>query len=138
MAYSKKEKEKILNEVFERMAEGESLRSVLRSDNMPHANTFYEWIDDDEEKSEQYARAIELRTDYYADEILQISDAHNADVTVSEDGSVQINGQVIQRSKLQVDTRKWLMGKLNAPKYGDKSTTVLEGGSKPIQIDFTD
>ena len=138
MAYSPEERTNIVNIICDRMAEGESLRTILLDKKMPDAKTFYKWIDEDEEKLQQYARAIELRADFYADEILEISDMQNADAYLTEDGRTQIDGQAIQRSKLQVDTRKWLMGKLQPKKYGDKNTTVLEGGDKPIQIDFTD
>jgi hypothetical protein len=37
------------------------------------------------------------------------------------------NGVAVQRSRLMVDTRKWLMSKLAAKKYGDKVQTEISG-----------
>lgn len=138
MAYSNKQKEEIFNTICKEMAEGKSLRSILQRKSMPDTHTFYKWIDEDEEKLQRYARASEERTDFYADEILEIADNQNADVYVDDEGNVKVDGQIVQRAKLQIDTRKWLMAKLQPKKYGDKNTTVIEGGDKPIEISFED
>ena len=93
------------------------------------AVTFYEWIDNDEAKSKQYARACEARAETIVDEIIDLADTSNADMYLDDNGNAQIDGAAIQRSKLQVDTRKWLVGKLNPKKYGDK-VDVTSGGDK--------
>ena len=38
------------------------------------------------------------------------------------------------RSRLRVDTRKWALSKLAPKKYGDKVTSVLEGGERPVEF----
>ena len=38
-----------------------------------------------------------------------------------------VNGEAIQRSRLRVDARKWLLSKLAPKKYGDKIETTLQG-----------
>lgn len=135
MAYSIEE----INEMFERIIkgiaeDGEPLRSVLNRHSMPSAKTFYEWIDGDDEKRKQYARACEERADSIFEEILEIADESNADISISDEGKIIVNGENIQRSKLKVDTRKWMLGKMNPKKYGEKNTTILEGGEKPVQV----
>ena len=140
MAYSEAEKEKIFNEICSLISvDGLSLRKALIKQEM-NSTTFYSWIDTDESgnKALHYARACEDRTEMLADEILEISDEQNADTYQDDEGNTITDGSAIQRSKLKVDTRKWLMSKMNPKKYSDKNTTILEGGDKPIEISFED
>lgn len=128
MAYSAEERESKLTEIFKKIENGLSLRKALIEVHIP-AVTFYEWIDKDDEKAKQYARACELRAETIVDEILDLADQSNADAYVDDEGNTHIDGAAIQRSRLQVDTRKWLVGKLNPKKYGDK-IDVTTGGDK--------
>jgi hypothetical protein len=83
------------------------------------------------EFSDQYARAREAQADSWADDIIQISDDGENDTYKDEDGHERTNQDVIARSRLRVDTRKWLMARMAPKKYGDKITqehTGAEGG----------
>ena len=85
----------------------------------------------------QYTRAREIGYHAMADETLEISDdAHNDWMARhgEDDAGWQTNGENIQRSRLRVDTRKWLLSKALPKIYGDKVTQVHEGGDKPIQV----
>jgi hypothetical protein len=124
MAYSKEEIEKTFDEICLRIEEGESLRSVLRSEGMPSSQTFYIWIDSEESKSKQYARATSKRADAMFEDILDIADDSTNDYIETDIGdgvTVQkLNSEHIQRSRLRVDARKWALSKMNPKKYGDK------------------
>ncbi len=136
MAYTKKQIETIFSEICDKISkEGLSLRKVLALKDMPDAVTFYKWIDSSKSKIKRYARACELRADFFADEILEISDTQNIDAYLDDDGKIVIDGATVQRSKLKVDTRKWLMGKTSPKKYGDKvDLTVGLEDMKPLEI----
>jgi hypothetical protein len=67
----------------------------------------------------QYARAREAQADFLAEEILQIADDGENDTYATENGPA-VNHDVVQRSRLRVDARKWLASKLAPKKYGDK------------------
>lgn len=46
-----------------------------------------------------------------------------------------VDGDHIQRSRLRVDTRKWLLSKVLPKVYGDKSTTTHTGpDGGPVQF----
>jgi hypothetical protein len=66
-----------------------------------------------------------------AEDILDIADDGTNDwiEREREDGSTfeVINNEVIQRSKLRVETRKWLMAKTKPKKYGDKLDLTSAG-----------
>mgnify|MGYP001044444487 CR=1 FL=1 len=124
MAYSDKQKKGIVDFVCNEIAEGKSLRSVLaNNDNMPARNTFLEWIENDKNKANQYARAMQLRQESIFEDILNIADNQEEDVLINEDGISVTNHNVIQRARLRVDSRKWMLGKMNPKKYGDKLET---------------
>lgn len=109
-----------------RLTEGESLRGICRDEEMPAASTVFKWLADRKEFSEQYARAREAQADHMAEEILQIADDGSNDTYQTENGEA-VNHDVIARSRLRVDARKWLAAKMAPKKYGDKVTTELTG-----------
>jgi hypothetical protein len=134
MAYNTEDKEKIFNSIFETIENGKSLRFAL-SEIPLSSKTFYEWIENDEEKVKQYARVTELRAEALLDEMFDIVDDTSRDLKVTEQGEIP-NNEVIQRSRLRYDARKWLVSKLNPKKYGDK--TIHSGDEdNPIQTKTT-
>ena len=133
MAYSQEEIEFCFSSICTRIGKGEALRNILKDSEMPVSQTFYKWLDSDKNKSIQYARATELRADNIFEDIIDIADDNRKDLQTDKDGNERTNSDVIQRSRLMVDARKWYLSKLNPKKYGDKIETTLEGGEKPIQ-----
>ena len=73
MAYSQEEKEQIFNTIFDLIENGKSLRYALKNVSLS-SKTFYEWIDEDDEKVKQYARVTELRAEALLDEMFDIVD----------------------------------------------------------------
>ena len=129
MAYSKEDIDKIFNYVCSEIKKERSLRNVLKDDGMPSTSTFYEWLDNDDVKSKQYARATSVRADIIFDDILSIADENTNDTYINDNGIEVVNNDVIQRSRLRIDSRKWVLSKLNPKKYGDK-TDITSGGEK--------
>lgn len=127
MAYSKKEIEDIFNSICKRIEEGESLRAVLKDEEMPSSRTFYKWLDEDELKVKQYARACEKRSDVIFEDLINIADNTGKDLIVLPDGREVVDNAVIARDRLRVDTRKWMLAKMNPKKYGDKTEVEHSG-----------
>lgn len=97
---------------------------------MPAQSTIMAWLDGSRpEFSEQYARAREAQADKLAEEALQIADDGRSDTYLDAEGNERTDTEVIQRSKLRVDTRKWLASKMAPKKYGDK---VAIGGADDL------
>lgn len=121
--YSQQQKDEIIDDICNEIQTGKSLRSVLKNEGMPNTQAFYDWIDSDAEKSKQYVRACEARADSIFEDILDIADDSTNDTQFIDIGDVEIektNQENIQRSRLRVDARKWMLGKMNPKKYGDK------------------
>lgn len=121
----------LVTAICQRIAEGESLRAICRDEKMPACSTVFRWLAERTEFQEQYARATSARADMFAEEIIEISDDGSNDYMErkNSDGSSYevVNTEVINRSRLRVDTRKWLMSKMAPKKYGDKITAEHSG-----------
>jgi len=117
----------IANEICERLAKGESLRSITgagRDDFMPSETTVRRWLagneDWNEEFRRQYARAREDQADYKFEEAWEIA--------------TKATPETVAVARLQVDVVKWQAGKLAPKKYGDKIAHVGGGeGDEPIK-----
>lgn len=81
---------------------------------------FYKMLAASPEKAKRYALACEARSDAIFEDILDIADDSSADKYEAEDGTERTDTEAIQRSKLRVDARKWMLSKLAPKKYGDK------------------
>lgn len=107
-----------------RLGLGESLREICRDDDMPDKSTVMRWLAQHPEFRDQYACAREAQADYFAEEIIEISDDGTNDwmERKNSDGTTYEveNREVLNRSRLRVDTRKWLMARMAPKKYGDK------------------
>ena len=120
--------DEVAAEICARLAEGNSLRSICRDDDMPGLSTVFQWLKAQDGFADQYARAREAQADSLFDEILEIADDARNDWMErggDDDAGWLANGEHIQRSKLRIDARKWMAGKLRPKVYGDKS--VIEG-----------
>ena len=120
--------QKIATQICKGLHEGRSLRDICSAKDMPGTTTVYQWLADKQEFQDQYTRARARGMDAMAEEILDIAD--NTDDDWEEDpdtGELKLNKEYVQQRRLRIDTRKWLMGKLQPKKYGDRVTTEHTG-----------
>ena len=132
----KYDRKKVMTLICDRIAEGQSLRTISSEASMPAVKVVLEWIQGDEELRNQYVRAREQQADYIAAEIIEIADNSGKDVIVGADGIKRVDHENINRDRLRVDARKWYAGKLAPKKYGDKVTnehTGANGGAIKIE-----
>lgn len=123
------------SEFCRRVSGGRMVRDVCNDPDMPAAPTFYRWLETYDEFRKQYALAKEIQADAMAADILKISDTVDADNVCDEYGNIKPNHEWIARSKLRVDSRKWLLSKMLPKKYGDKvEQTIVGDAEKPLQI----
>lgn len=123
--------EKICAAICEAVADGLTVTEICSQDGMPARSTVFKWLAENKSFSDQYARAKEVQMDRMADEILEIADDATNDWMQRKSGDGEsieaVNGEHIQRSRLRVDTRKWLMSKLAPKKYGDRQQVEHSG-----------
>jgi hypothetical protein len=111
--------EAIARAVCDRIAAGESLRSICDGgEDIPCERTIYRWLAASEDFSQEYARARKTWADAQIEEVIAI--ARNTELKPDD-------------KRVQIDTLKWAMGKLNG-KYSDKLKHVGgDEGDAPIR-----
>ena len=120
--------------ICEHIAAGKSLRTIAALDGMPAQSTIMVWLDGKHpDFTEQYARAREAQADKLAEEILSIADDGRSDTYLDAEGNEKTDSEVIQRSKLRVEARKWLASKMAPKKYGDKMAIGGADDLGPVQ-----
>lgn len=125
--------QELADRICSELADGLSMRTICKADDMPDKSTVFRWIRTNEEFRNQYTRAKEESADALTDEMLDIADDASNDWMERDDGRLDYNGDHIQRSRLRIETRKWIASKLKPKKYGDKVTH--EGNDeKPIVL----
>lgn len=120
MAY---DKEKIFPLILSEIEEGNSLRSILKRDGMPNRNTFFTWLDESKEKSNQYARSVDFRTELKFESI----EADYMEEPQRDAETGKIDTGWVQLQRLKIDAKKWELGKLKPKKYGDKLDVTSDG-----------
>ena len=115
---------KLFDEILFDIAErGYSWRKALKDEKgntRMSSQTFQKILMTDEVRSKQYARACEMRADVIADEIMEIADNVGGDMITLKDGREVVDNAVVNRDRLRVDSRKWLLAKLQPKKYGER------------------
>lgn len=116
------------DEVCVRLALGENLRDVLgagRPHYLPSKEAFLRWIfrDGDEHIRENYFLARQMRSELYADEVVEIAD--QAQYLGGKDNAKA------QGLKLMVDARKWAAAKMQPKVYGEE-----KGGNQGLSINI--
>ena len=98
--------QELFDAICDRIANGESLRSICKDADMPNAGSVCRWMAQDESGllGEQYARARQAQAEVIADEVVDIADSE-------EDPA---------KARVRIDARKWYAGKMKPKVYGDK------------------
>ncbi|EEX3831623.1 DNA-binding protein [Escherichia coli] len=112
-------------EICELVADGQSINKISKMPGMPNRSTILKWFRDVPEFSTMYARAKEIGFEVLADEIIDLADAE-----------VNTDKDQLRRHQLMIDTRKWLLAKLQPRKYGERVTQEIVGNKDeaPVQV----
>lgn len=112
--------QELADTICSRISTGESVRSIAKDNEMPDASTIHRWaLEDTNGFYKQYAHAKEIGAETEAETLEEIAREEGLDV---------------QRAKLIVDTKKWVMSKKLPKKYGDKIDVTSAGEKLPTPI----
>lgn len=122
----------------ERIADGESMRSVCRDESMPAKSTVFRWLREMPVFKDQYLVAKLESADSHVDDMIDIADNGTNDwmeknATDEQKAVYKLNGESVQRSMLRVRTRQWASSRINKTKYGD-SKELTHKTDGPIEI----
>jgi hypothetical protein len=114
------EYEQIFERIVEDIYRGRSLQSLIEDDHRAISyEDFLRWVKRDPTRHERFKEAQEMRTEFLAGEILEIADGIESVDPSSPD--------TVNRDKLRIDTRKWLMSAHNRKRYGETKQIELGG-----------
>src|SRR3990167_6839802 len=114
----------ICDEICLRLAAGESLVKICDSPHLPERETIVRWLIDPSKSSFciKYTQARAAQAELLQDEMLEIADDGTNDYMERKrrDGSVEIvlDQEHVQRSRLRVDARKYLMEVMRPKVHG--------------------
>ncbi len=129
---------KVIECVLEELAEGKTLSDICAQADYPSYQTVMRWVYDDVDGFyERYTKAREIGIHAIIDETIKISDDSSGDAKLNAQGDTVMDGEFVARSRLRVDTRKWLASKIVPKIYGDKvqqEVTGKDGG--PVSVSW--
>lgn len=130
------------DKICEQIVNGDSLRTICKPDAMPSVVTFFAWLRTFPDFLKQYEAAKMEQAEGMSEDMIDIADNANNDWMEKFDKEGvsigwMLNGEHVQRSRLRIDTRKWLASKLKPKKYGD-STTIKGDAENPLQINLAE
>lgn len=133
-AYSRERADLICHE----LAEGKSLKTICKEFGIAQ-QTVYTWVLDNHDGfGEKYARARHLMALRWADELDEIAGHKSNDYYVDDEGKLKPDLEHIARSRLRIDTRKWMLSKMLPKVYGDKIITEVTGkDGGPVEMQAT-
>lgn len=128
--WTDEKKEKVCAVIINEMCKGKSLNSIINGnevfegvEKMPDYSTFLDWVNEDKLLSNKYTRAQMIRADIYFDDIVDIADRQE-DATVTVDSEVAgltiTTKDATEHRKVRIDSRKWVVSRMNPKKYSDK------------------
>ena len=110
--------------ICDRLADGESLRSICASEGMPDKATVLRWIGRHAEFRDEYALAHEEQAEQLLADAVRIADDSSRDYVkkTGADGKVTwvVDYENIRRDRLRINTRFWIAALLAPKKYGSR------------------
>jgi hypothetical protein len=120
----------IADEICDRLADGEPLNAICKTPGMPCFKAVLNWVHNDVRApgfGQRYARARSIGYERIAEEVLTISDSR----CTGPNGYV--DNAAVQRARLMVESRKWLLSKMLPKIYGDKIELSGDASAPLIQ-----
>ena len=97
-----------------------------------HKSTILRWISHSEDFAKKYRLARQMQAEVLVDQMMNIANDGTNDYTtklLSNGEEVEVvNSEHIQRSRLRIDTIKWVAGKFAPRVYGDHINVNHSGG----------
>lgn len=109
--------------ICEELSDGKSLKAICDQDWAPARRTVFAWLREKDDFRQQYALAQIEGAHAHADDAIAIADDGRNDWMANNDPDnpgYRVNGEAINRSRLRVDTRKWIAARMFPNMYGDK------------------
>ena len=122
--------QEVEDEILERLANGETLTRICRDAHMPIRGVAWAWQETVPGFADRMLRARRGFAFAKADEIEDIADDGSNDwmeKTFRDETVTVFNHEHVQRSKLRIETRRWLIERIASTDFGPPSGAKGEG-----------
>lgn len=110
------------NEIIELLCNGTTITKLCAQEDFPDYSVFVNWVAYDPELYTKYARAKQIQADYFAEQIIDISDDESNP----------------QKARNRMDARRWHASKIAPRKYGERVLNELTGGfTQKVKVDLS-
>lgn len=112
------------------IAEGMVLPKICKMPGMPTMRNIFYWVVKNPEFKIKYELASEVRAEVMIEEMIEIADDKSEDCLQDTWNGKTFdveNREFIQRSRVRIETRKWIASKIKPKKYGDRQTIEHDG-----------
>lgn len=122
----------VMDAICDQLADGHSLRGICEANNMPDRGTVLRALAKNDEWATQYALAKQVGLEAWADDIIDTATRPRigSKTKVVGKGKTKVTetvtGDMVDRSRLEVDAKKWIMSKLAPKKYGDRLDMTVD------------
>jgi len=126
--------------ICERIANGETLASIVDDDGSPKNTTIHRWLEEKPDFRAAYERARVIQAELEFDRLKEMADDGRNDWMEARDSKGEImgwrvNGEAVQRSRLRVETAKWRVSMMNPARFATVQRQEVSGpGGGPIEI----
>jgi hypothetical protein len=110
--------EEIADLIIGEMCEGKPLATLCREHGLQR-RTIYKWREKRPEFAQRYNAAQQVLADHLFEEMLSIAD------NITLDPNSKDNRVLVDKAKLQIETRKYLCGRLNPLRYHEQQGIAL-------------
>jgi hypothetical protein len=93
--------------ICERLAGGEALAGICRSEGMPTTRTFLRWADEDDQVAAEYSRALAARAEFFTAEHDRIR-------------LTALDRETAAAARVQLSALEWQMSKMAPKRYGER------------------
>jgi hypothetical protein len=121
--------DELAKEICEQVSSGTDglVKLCKKNKHWPMRSTIYRWMLFNNKFSDMYANAKRIQADFFVEEIIEIADNSSQDDKIDyRTGETICNTEFVQRSRLRVDTRKWLAAKLVPRVYGERTHSEVD------------
>jgi len=124
------------------IAQGKTVNATARLVGV-HPSTIFGWARHDFDGfRERFNAARDDCVEKMVDEIVEIADDSSRDIEINnKTGKEQLNAEVVQRSKLRIEARKWIAAMVKPNRYGERikvesDTTLRVVSDEPMTIEL--
>jgi hypothetical protein len=129
----------IAAEICALLGDNMKLHDICRETRFPSAATVYRWLIEYPDFRKAYDCALQAKFDARSEEIIAIADDASRDFIQEPDAegilTVRPNKELLERTKLRIETRKWQMQKELPHKYADTQPITI---SSPVSVEKPD